>query len=46
MHNQHSKMKHQPQERHKGIANHVGEDIADAQNTLGNTIVETQNQLR
>ena len=39
-------MKHQPQERHKDIANHVGEDIASAQNALGKVIVETQNQLR
>merc|ERR1712238_177920 len=38
-------MKRQLQERHKDIANHVGEDIADAQNALGRAIVVAQNEI-
>jgi hypothetical protein len=45
MKGQHTEMKKQLQVRHMEIANHVGEDIADAQNALGSAIKGAQNQL-
>jgi hypothetical protein len=46
MKGQHKEMeKKQIQDRQKDIANHIGEDIAEAQNALGSAIVDTQNPL-
>ena len=45
MKDQHMAMKEQLQRRHKDIANHVGEDIADTRNALGQAIVDTQNEI-
>merc|ERR1712051_665674 len=45
MKGQHTEMKRQLQVRHMEIANHVGEDIADAQNALGSAIISAQNML-
>merc|ERR1712194_876426 len=45
MTDQHHEMKHQLQVRHREIADHLGNDVANAQNALGSAIVGPQNQL-
>merc|ERR1712086_1189329 len=45
MTDQHHEMKRQLQVRHREIADHLGNDVANAQNALGSAIVGAQNQL-